>query len=118
MDQVQPGMVGKAFAEIGGETIVFFHGGHGGDMGEKSVGEDTKSGADFDDGVGGLEVGGIEQDVQDVAVDEEVLAEDARGMEVELRQEGADFGGAGQIGVVGHLGDFIRGGVLVSDEGG
>ena len=42
-------------------------------------------------GLPGLKFGRVEQDVEDIAVDEEILAEDARGVEVQLREQGADF---------------------------
>ena len=104
MDQVQPGGTGKPFAEVGSQAVVLLHGGHGSDAFKQGLGENAEAGADFDDCIVRLEIGGAEQDVQDVAVDQEVLSEEARGMEIELRQEGADFRGARQIGGVGHLG--------------
>ena len=98
----------KALAEVGGEAAVLFDGGDGCGALEQGAGQDAEAGADLDDGIVGAEFGGIKQDVQDVAVDEEILAENARGVEVELRQQGSDFGGACQLDGIGHFGDFIR----------
>ena len=91
-------MGGKPFAKISGEAVVLFDGGHGSDAGEEGVGQDAEAGADLDDGVAGLQFRGGEQDIQDIAVDEKILAEEARGVEIELRQQGANFRGARQIG--------------------
>jgi len=114
----QFGVGGKSLAEIGGEAIIFFDGSEGVGASEEGIGEDSESGADFDDGIGGLDFGGIEQDVEDVAVDEKILAEDARGVEVQLGEQGANFGGVGEIDGFGHFGDFIRLVGLVSDDEG
>ena len=106
VDKVQAGLAGEALLEVGRETVVLLDGGDGRGAVEERAGQDAEAGADFDDGVGRLQLGGGEEDIEDVAVDQKVLPEDARGMEVELREQGADFGGARQDGVAGHFGVF------------
>lgn len=104
VDQVEPGVSGEAIAEIGSQAVVFFHGGDGGGSFQQGAGEDAEAGADFENAVRGVKMGGIEKNAEDVAIDEKILAEDTRGMEIELGEERADLGGVCEIGMAVHLG--------------
>ncbi len=113
LNQAQGGGVGEAFAEIGREAFVFFHGGYGFDGIQQGGGQDAEAGADFQNGIVRLDIGFAQKDIQDVAVNQKVLAEDARGAEVQLRQQCADFRRAGQNGLGIHFWGVPAHGVLV-----
>ena len=75
MDDADVGMLGEFGGECGGEVVIEFDGGKtGGAFGERA-GEYAATGADFEDAVGGGEVGCGEDAGDDTAVNEEVLSE-------------------------------------------
>lgn len=102
LDQGQFGVGVEPLAQPGGQTAIFFDGDDRRDSFEERPGQHAKAGAHFKDAVGGDQLGGIQQNIQNIAVDEKVLSEDARWMEVHFSQERADLRGAGQLARRGH----------------
>lgn len=88
----------KARGEVRGEMLVeravFFDGPDLGAGFEERGRKRAEAGADFDDAIAGADLGEVEGFADDVAVDEEVLAEEAFGLVAELREEFAGGGGS------------------------
>jgi len=91
------GVIAQVGPQMFHEAGVEFDGEHGGGAVEQALGHDTEAGADFDDGIGGTDFGGIEDEVAHMGVDEKVLAHALAGREPDVAKMGADFNGAGEI---------------------
>jgi len=74
-----------------GEACVHLAGDDAAAAVEECVGEGARAGADFEDGFGGLNVGGVDEFGDEVLIDEEVLAEGVTGREAAGLEHGADL---------------------------
>ena len=82
----------KGFAEMLVEDAILFDGPDFGTGGEQGGGEGAQTGAHLDDGIRGCDTGEIERLAHDVAVDQEVLPQEAFGAVSKAGEQVAGFG--------------------------